>query len=223
MNSTSNSLFRERDAQSSGRRFTSRHVRVRAFPRSNRIQPTANIANCFAPMVKKLKRVEIAYLAAFHRLTSNVLLLLKNNVYNLAFNGWQIQGESKMLWARMVTYVTGMVDQELLLRNEYLGAENRILRDQIKGRLLLQKVKRRHWRRSPSGSEGKPWKNWRRSRSRIRCWPGTESSSPTNSTDRSFANESVDREFMRKQNGLSGRWRKKIPRGATTAHLWPCQ
>ena len=30
-----------------------------------------------------------------------------------------------MLWARMVAYVTGTVDQELLLRNEYLGAENR--------------------------------------------------------------------------------------------------
>jgi putative transposase len=29
------------------------------------------------------------------------------------------------------------VNQELLLRNEYLGAENRILRGQIKGRLLL--------------------------------------------------------------------------------------
>jgi hypothetical protein len=42
-----------------------------------------------------------------------------------------------MLWARMVAYVTGTVDQELLLRNEYLGAENRILRGQIKGRLLL--------------------------------------------------------------------------------------
>jgi putative transposase len=42
-----------------------------------------------------------------------------------------------MLWARMVAYVTGMVNQELLLRNEYLGAENRILRGQIKGRLLL--------------------------------------------------------------------------------------
>jgi len=42
-----------------------------------------------------------------------------------------------MLWAGMVTYVTGMVNQELLLRNEYLGAENRILRGQIKGRLLL--------------------------------------------------------------------------------------
>jgi putative transposase len=42
-----------------------------------------------------------------------------------------------MVWAHMLAYVTGTVDQELLLRNEYLGAENRILRGQIKGRLLL--------------------------------------------------------------------------------------
>jgi putative transposase len=42
-----------------------------------------------------------------------------------------------MLWARMLAYVTGTVNQELQLRNEYLAAENRILRDQIKGRLLL--------------------------------------------------------------------------------------
>ena len=42
-----------------------------------------------------------------------------------------------MIWARMLAYVTGTVNQELLLRNEYLAAENRILRGQIKGRLLL--------------------------------------------------------------------------------------
>jgi len=42
-----------------------------------------------------------------------------------------------MLWARLLAYVTGTVDQELLLRNEYLAAENRILRGQIKDRLLL--------------------------------------------------------------------------------------
>ena len=42
-----------------------------------------------------------------------------------------------MNWARMVAYNTGTLDQELLLRNEYLAAENRILRAQIKGRLLL--------------------------------------------------------------------------------------
>src|ERR1017187_3438622 len=42
-----------------------------------------------------------------------------------------------MIWARMLAYITGTVDQELLLRNEYLAAENRILRAQIKGRMLL--------------------------------------------------------------------------------------
>lgn len=43
-----------------------------------------------------------------------------------------------MIWARMLAYITGTVDQELLLRNEYLAAENRILRARIKGRLLLE-------------------------------------------------------------------------------------
>ena len=42
-----------------------------------------------------------------------------------------------MLCARLLAYVTGTVNQELPLRNEYLAAENRILRGQIKGRLLL--------------------------------------------------------------------------------------
>ena len=40
-------------------------------------------------------------------------------------------------WIRLLAYVTGSVNQELLLRNEYLLAENRILRAQIKGRLRL--------------------------------------------------------------------------------------
>ena len=30
-----------------------------------------------------------------------------------------------MDWARILAYVTGTVDQELLARNEYLAAENR--------------------------------------------------------------------------------------------------
>jgi len=42
-----------------------------------------------------------------------------------------------MIWAQLLAYVTGTVDQELLLRNECLAAENRILKAQIKGRLLL--------------------------------------------------------------------------------------
>ena len=45
-----------------------------------------------------------------------------------------------MVWARMLAYITGTVDQELLLRNEYLAAENRILKAQVKGRLLLSEA-----------------------------------------------------------------------------------
>ena len=37
----------------------------------------------------------------------------------------------------MLAYISGSVDQELLLRNEYLVTENRILKNQIKGRLQL--------------------------------------------------------------------------------------
>jgi hypothetical protein len=40
----------------------------------------------------------------------------------------------------MLAYITGTVDQELLVRNEYLAAENRILKAQIKGRLLLSEA-----------------------------------------------------------------------------------
>ena len=45
-------------------------------------------------------------------------------------------------WARMPAYITGLVDQELLLRTEYLAAENRILRAQLKGRLRLSDAER---------------------------------------------------------------------------------
>src|SRR5947199_10344564 len=74
--------------------------------------------------------------------------------------------------------------------------------------------KKLRWLRSPTGSNGRPWNNWRLSRNRIRCWPGTESSSPTSSTDRSFANPGVVRELTRKPSGWWCGWRRKIPGGA---------
>jgi hypothetical protein len=42
-------------------------------------------------------------------------------------------------WARLLAFVTGLVTQELLLRNEYLAAENRILRAHLPRRLRLTK------------------------------------------------------------------------------------
>ena len=47
-----------------------------------------------------------------------------------------------MDWARMLAYVTGTVDQELLARNEYLAAENRILKEQLNRRPKLSDAER---------------------------------------------------------------------------------
>src|SRR5256712_11440835 len=47
-----------------------------------------------------------------------------------------------MDWARILAYVTGTVDQELLARIEYLAAENRILKAQLKGRLRFSDAER---------------------------------------------------------------------------------
>ena len=42
-----------------------------------------------------------------------------------------------MDWTTLLAYISGSVDEELLLRIEYLVAENRILRNQINGRIHL--------------------------------------------------------------------------------------
>lgn len=45
-------------------------------------------------------------------------------------------------WAKLLAYVTGSVNQELLLQNEYLAAENRILRAKLPARLRLSDPER---------------------------------------------------------------------------------
>ena len=47
-----------------------------------------------------------------------------------------------MDWVRILAYITGTVDQELLLRNEYLVAENRILKAQLETPLRLTDAER---------------------------------------------------------------------------------
>ena len=47
-----------------------------------------------------------------------------------------------MDWPRILAYITGTGDQELLARIEYLAAENRILKAQLKGRLKLSDAER---------------------------------------------------------------------------------
>ena len=69
--------------------------------------------------------------------------------------------EAVMDWARILVYVTGTVDQELLARNEYLATENRILKDQLMlsdaERATLGEIGHRLGRKgSRRGRDGRP-------------------------------------------------------------------
>jgi putative transposase len=48
-----------------------------------------------------------------------------------------------MNWKHLLGSITGTVDQELLLRHEYLVTDNRILRNPIKGRVRLSDGERK--------------------------------------------------------------------------------
>jgi putative transposase len=54
--------------------------------------------------------------------------------------------------ARLLTYMTRMVNQQVLLQNEYLAAENRILRAHLPARLRLTDPQRATWQKSASVS-----------------------------------------------------------------------
>ena len=48
-----------------------------------------------------------------------------------------------MPWKRMLAYISGSVNEELLLRIEYLLEENRVLRNQLHKRIRLTDPERR--------------------------------------------------------------------------------
>jgi putative transposase len=48
-----------------------------------------------------------------------------------------------MPWKKLLANITGSIDEELRLRNEYLVIENRILRSKIRGKLRLKDEERR--------------------------------------------------------------------------------
>jgi len=55
----------------------------------------------------------------------------------------KLVGGAAMDWKKLLAYISGSVDDELLLRNEFLVTENRVLRAQIKGRLKLTDAERK--------------------------------------------------------------------------------
>ena len=89
-----------------------------------------------------------------------------------------------MDWKTLLAYISGSVDEELLLRNAYLVAENRILRDQIKGRVQLSDAERL----TLSEIGRKPGKTSPRSSNLKRFSPGNANSPLTNLTAPPSAN-----------------------------------
>ena len=80
-----------------------------------------------------------------------------------------------MIWAQLLAYVTGTVN---LSRNEYLAAENRILKAQIKGRLLLSKEEKATLAEIAHRLGRKALGEWRPQLNPIRFWVGIGNSPP---------------------------------------------
>jgi hypothetical protein len=85
--------------------------------------------------------------------------------------------------ARLLAYVTGLVNQELLLQNEYLAAENRILRAQQPSRLRRSNPERATLAEfgKKSGPQS-PGAKSRASLNRTPFWAGTGEWLPRSST-----------------------------------------
>jgi putative transposase len=85
-------------------------------------------------------------------------------------------------WARLLAYVTGLVNQKLLLQNEYLAAENRILRAHLSARCPCRITSDPPWLKSVSDSAGLRFSRSPVSPNPIPSSPGTGGSLPANST-----------------------------------------
>src|SRR6516162_3631254 len=110
-----------------------------------------------------------------------------------------------MIWARMLAYINGTVDEELLLRNEYLAAENRACA-KIKGRLLLSESEKV----TQAGIVHRPGRralaDVAAAANGIPCSAGIESSSPRSLADRDFVSPWAALPWTRKRSAWSCDW-----------------
>ena len=83
-----------------------------------------------------------------------------------------------MDWKQLLAYITGSVDQELLRRNAYLVTENRILRQQIQGRVRLTDGQRKTLAAIGKKLGKEALKEVASIAHRTPFWPGTGSWSP---------------------------------------------
>src|SRR5919202_42200 len=103
------------------------------------IEPISSKMGSNAPCTRIVKIFELAFPLKVTLLSSPALRLVFCPTIlhtQRPYGRQRLRGEA-MDWKQLLAYITGTVDQELLLRNEYLVTENRILRNQLKGRVRL--------------------------------------------------------------------------------------
>jgi hypothetical protein len=116
--------------------------------------------------------------------------------YGLSYTAMGLRAAGRLMnWWRILAHITGTVDQELLLRNEYLAAENRILKIRLEGRVKLSDAERATLAEIGQRLGRRPSTRWRQSPDRTPSWPGTEGWSPANSMDHSPVEPRGDRQL----------------------------
>jgi hypothetical protein len=102
---------------------------------------TSMLCGAVVPMYaygQKIETVEKTVICPFRAWPRRIALVTICAVVKSRI-GWR---GGRMDWARILAFATGLVDQELLARHEYLAAENRILKAQLKRRLKLSDAER---------------------------------------------------------------------------------
>src|SRR6266849_6172134 len=92
-----------------------------------------------------VKIFELAFPLEVTRLPlPSLRLVFRSTLPHTQRQSWTAKAEGEAMdWKHLLAYITGTVDQELLLRNEYLVTENRMLRNQITGRVRLTDAERK--------------------------------------------------------------------------------
>src|SRR6476660_1601429 len=112
-------------------------------------------------------------------------------------------------WVRLLAYVTGSVNQELLLQNEYLAAENRISRTKLPRRLRLSDPERMGRKALPGRLLALP--------NPTPSWRGIGGWSPRSLTAPNTGSIQAARLFPQKSKPWWFGWRARPPAGAMTA------
>ena len=145
-------------------------------------------------MVKKLEGIEKTPLAfpprnAFSTVSLAIRIRSSNTVIT--------ERGQKMVWARLLAYATGAINRELLLKNEYLVAENRILKTKVKARLVLFEGEKATLAEIAHRLGRKALEEVAATAQPDTIWAGIGNSSPGSSMGRSSGSEQAGRRSIR--------------------------